>query len=159
MESMQRTRRWPGQIVPVVRVILVVGFPWVGGVLLVLAAWSGGHSWWLARDQVRTTATVSENVESFARGGGLKYSPTLRFRLPHGEIVRVPSRHTSDVVDYPDGTAVPVMYPQGRPQRAVIGTLWRVYYTAFVLGIWGAVLFDLGLVARRLRRQAETSGR
>ena len=127
--------------------------PRVGGVLLLLAAGFGVRSWIYTRGRVRAIATVTENVSSFAKQGGVVYTPRLRFRLPSGGWMMVEARSGSDEIEFPAGETVPVLYRAGDPQGAAIATVWRVYYAAIVLGLWGTVLFDLGWVLRVLIRQ------
>ena len=127
--------------------------PWVGGVLLVFAAGFGIRSWTYTRGRVRAIATVTENVSSFAKQGGVVYTPRLRFRLPSGEWMMVEARSGSTEIEFPAGETVPVLYRVGEPQGAAIATVWRVYYAAIVLGLWGTVLFDLGWALRVMIRQ------
>jgi hypothetical protein len=122
--------------------------PWVGGVLLVWAAVSGARAWDSTRGLVRTTATVTENVATFAAGGGVRYVPRLRFRLPDGQIVLALAASGADEIEYPAGERLPVLYPVANPQRARIATVWRLYGSAILLGILGIVVVDLGLVCR-----------
>src|SRR6202789_2433063 len=66
---------------------LAAVLPWVGLVLLVIAAGFAVHSWSFARTRVRAIATITENVSEFAKQGGVVYTPRFRFRLPSGEWV------------------------------------------------------------------------
>lgn len=127
--------------------------PWVGGLLLVIAAGFGAHSWRFARERVRATATVTENVSRFAKDGGVLYYPRFRFRTASGELVQVLATSGSDEIEFPEGTAVPVLYRAGDPQGAVIATAWRAYHAAIVLGVLGTALFDLGWVLRVMMRR------
>lgn len=127
--------------------------PWVGGLLLVIAAGFGAHSWRFARERVRATATVTENVSRFAKDGGVLYTPRFRFRTASGELVQVLATSGSDEIEFPEGTAVPVLYRAGDPQGAVIATAWRAYHAAIVLGVLGTALFDLGWVLRVMMRR------
>jgi hypothetical protein len=129
-----------------------VWLPRVGVLLLALAAVAAGHSWWGDHELLHATATVTENVGTFAPGGGVSYSPRLRFRTPSGEIQQVLAAPGSSDAEFAPGASVPVAWPAGEPQRAGIATVWRVYRTAIWLGIWGTVLFDLGWLLR-LRAQ------
>ena len=110
--------------------------PSVGVLLLLMAAGFGVHSWMSTRGRVRSMATITENVSGFAKEGGVLYAPRFRFRTASGELV-----------------TVPVLYRAGDPQGAVISTVWRVYYGAIVLGLWGAALFDLGWAMRVMLRK------
>jgi len=124
--------------------------PWLGCGFLLLAAGFGTHSWMAARGQVRVTATIVENVAHFAPGGGVLYYPRLRFRTASGDIMQLTDAHGSEEAEFAPGELVPVLYPPGEPQRAVIATVWRRYPRAIVLGILGVVFVDLGLILRRL---------
>jgi hypothetical protein len=127
--------------------------PWVGGLLLVIAAGFGAHSWRFARERVRATATITENVPGFAKAGGVVYIPRFRFRTAGGELVQVLANSGSDEIEFPAGEIVPVLYRAGDPQGAVIATAWRMYFAAIVLGVLGAALFDLGWALRVMVRR------
>ena len=125
--------------------------PWLGGGLLALAALSALSSWRSTLGLIRTPATVADNFEEFATGGGILYRPRLRFRTPEGQLVLVVSHRGSDEIEYEAGAVVPVLYPAGDPQAAIIATTWRVYTVAIWLAVIGTVLVDIGLVIRRTR--------
>jgi hypothetical protein len=131
--------------------------PWVGGLLLVVAAGFAVHSWMSARGRVRATATVTENVAGFAKAGGVVYTPRLRFRAASGEVVMVLAGPGSDEIEFAAGETVPVLYRAGDPQGAVIATVWRAYFAAIVLGVLGTALFDLGWVLRGMVRRRVAS--
>ena len=124
-------------------------FPWAGGILLGMAAGFTAHSWLSTRGLVAAEATVTENVASLASGGGIVYTPRLRFRAADGAVVLVLIRRGGDDIEFPAGKTVPVLYPRNDPQRAVIATPMRVYSTAVWLALTGVVMFDVGLVLRR----------
>ena len=124
--------------------------PWVGGVMLMLAVGFAGHSWNWARQRVREQATVVENVAAFAPGGGVVYSPRVRFRTGEGELVELVSGPAENDADFTPGEIVPVLYVAGDAKDAVIATKWRLYFWAIWFAIVGTVLFDVGLVVRRL---------
>jgi hypothetical protein len=132
-------------------------------VLLLIAAGFATHSWMFARGQVRATATITENVSGFAKEGGVVYTPRFRFRLPSGELVTVqaasgPANSSGDI-EFAAGETVPVLYRAGDPQGAIIATAWRVYRGAFVFGVLGVVLFDLGWALRVMLRRRSSSAR
>ena len=122
--------------------------PPLGGLLLALAAVFAVHSWWQARALLHATATVGENVAALAPGGGVLYRPRLRFRTPTGENVQVLASQGSDEAEFAAGTRLPVAWPAGDPQRAIIATAARVYGAAIRLAILSTVLFDLGWILR-----------
>jgi hypothetical protein len=121
--------------------------PALGVLLLAMAAVFAGHSWWRDRAQLHATATVTENVATFAPGGGVSYTPRLRFRAG-GEFKQVLAAPGGSDAEFAPGESVPVAWPAGEPQRAGIATVWRVYRAAIWLGILGTVLFDLGWLLR-----------
>jgi hypothetical protein len=126
---------------------------------MVSAACFALHSWNSARGQVRAIATVTEDVPGFAPGGGLVYRARVRFRTPTGSLVQVLDAAAKEEPEFAVGADLPVLYPAGQPQSAVIATVWRRYPAALWLAICGVVSFDLGwflrLVARsNLRRAA-----
>ena len=127
-------------------------FPWLGGLLLLLAAGFWAHSRTWAHAQVRAEGTVTENVAAFAPGGGVLYFPRVRFRMPDGDWMQVQSRVGADDAEFAAGTAVPVLYRPGDPQGAEIATTGRVYFAAIVLGLIGTVLFDVGFFCWLLLR-------
>ena len=122
--------------------------PRLGVLLLALAAVAAGHSWWSDRAQLHATATVTENVATFASGGGVSYTPRLRFRTTSGEIEQVLAAQGSSDAEFAPGASVPVAWPAGEPLHAGIATPWRVYRAAIWLAILGTVLFDLGWLLR-----------
>jgi len=122
--------------------------PGVGVALLALAAVFAGHSWWSDRALLHATAMVTENVATFAPGGGVSYTPRVRFRTPSGEIQQVLATPGRSDAEFAPGASVPVAWPAGEPQHAVIVTAWRVYRAAIWLAILGTVLFDLGWLLR-----------
>jgi hypothetical protein len=117
---------------------------------MLLAAISAGRSWHSTRGQIRSVATVTQNFATFAPGGGVRYTPSLRFRMPNGDLVQKLCDPGSDEIDFPAGTTIPILYPPGRPQEAVIATVWRRYGTAIILGVLGILVLDLGLIVQRL---------
>jgi len=128
-------------------------FPWIGAVLLLLAAAFGIPQWRFAHSGVRVTATIVENVPNFVPGGGIDYYPRFRFRDAKGELIQVLSPQGSDDAEFTPGDTVPAIYPPGNPQAAVIVSVWRTYHVAILLGIFGIALLDLGLIFGRLRLQ------
>ena len=132
---------------------LAAVLPWVGCALLLIAMGFAAHSWNFAKAHIRTTATVTENVPSFAKEGGILYVPRLRFRASNGEIVQVLAGPGTEDIDFAAGETVPVLYIAGDPQGAIIATAWRAYYAAIVFGLWGTALFDLGWVLRVMLRR------
>ena len=127
--------------------------PGIGGLLLLIAAGFGVHSWMFARQRVRATATVTENVAGFGKVGGVVYAPRFRFRTADGNLVQVLAPDGSDEIEFPAGTTVPVLYSAGDPRDAVIATVWRAYFGAIVLGLLGTALFDLGWALRVMLRR------
>ena len=128
-------------------------FPWIGAVLLLLAAAFGLPQWRFAHSGVRVPATIVENVPNFIKGGGIDYYPRFRFRDAQGNLIQVLSPKGSDDPEFIPGDTIPAIYPQGNPQGAIIVSTWRTYHVAILLGIFGIALFDLGLVLGRLRLQ------
>ncbi len=131
--------------------------PWVGVLLLAIAAGFGAHSWMFARGRVRAIATITENVSGFAKEGGVWYTPRVRFRTASGELVTVLAGPGSDEIEFAAGDTVPVLYRADDPQGAVIATAWRAYFGAIVLGVMGTALFDLGWVLRGIVRRRVAS--
>ena len=142
-------RLWGGRWAPAA----AAWSPRFGMLLLALSIVAAGHSWWLSRALAHATATVTENVASFSPGGGVMYQPRLRFQTPAGEIKQVLIAEGSSDPQFAAGASVPVAWPAGNPQAAVIATAWRVYRTAIWLVISGVVLFDLGWILRLLARR------
>ena len=120
---------------------------------MLIAAGFALHSWSFVRTQQRATATVTEDVAVIAGKAGVLYSPRLRFRDAGGEIVQVVAGPGDSEISFPAGTVLPVLYPVGHPENAIIGTAWRMYPTAIVLAVLGAMLFDVGLVVRLFLRR------
>lgn len=122
--------------------------PWIGCFLLVIAGACAATSWRFAHGRVRAMATVTENVPSFAKEGGILYYPRLRFRAADGEIVQVVAGPGTEDIDFAAGEVVPVLYVAGDPRSAIIATMWRAYHAAIIFGLWGTALFDLGWAIR-----------
>jgi hypothetical protein len=141
LRSLQQALNWYG---PAAGLVL----PRVGAGLLLLGVGVGFRSWNVARPLLKATATVSENVPTFAAGGGILYYPRLRFRAATGEWVQVLSRRGTEDIDFPAGDAVPVLYPANDPQAAAVATTWLRYSVAIVFGILGVIVLDLGLIFR-----------
>lgn len=129
--------------------------PPLGVVLLAIAASFAVHSWMFARARVRAVATITENVSSFAKEGGVVYAPRFRFRLPGGQLVLVQGANASGEIVFPAGETVPVLYPKGDPQAAILAPWWLAYQGAVAFGVLGTVLFDVGwALGVMLRRRA-----
>jgi hypothetical protein len=120
-----------------------------GLLLLVLAAAFALHSWNFARHRIRVTGVVTENVATFAPGGGIVYAPRVRLRTADGTTLQPILGPASDEPEFPPGTAVPVLYPPGQPQAAIIATISRAYTAAIWFGVLGVVLLDAGLILMR----------
>ncbi len=144
MEFLSWLRKSFERVAPPLAAVL----PWIGLVLLVVAAGLAVRSWNFSRVRVRATATVTENVSGFAKQGGVVYTPRFRFRLPSGELVMVQAAKGSEEIQFAAGETVPVLYRAGDPQGAVIATVWLAYRGAIVFGVLGAALFDLGWALR-----------
>jgi hypothetical protein len=127
--------------------------PWLGGALVVMAAVFALHSWNFVRTQQRASATVTEDVEVIVPKAGVLYSPRLRFRDAGGALVQVVVQPGSDEIEFAAGETVPVLYPAGHAERAMIGTAWRMYPAAIVLAVVGVVLFDVGFLLRIVMRK------
>jgi hypothetical protein len=149
--------RWLRKSIDKVAPPLGAVLPWVGIVLMMMAAAFAVQSWMFARGRVKAVATVTENVSGFAKEGGVLYVPRVRFRAVSGSLVMVDVGPGSDEIEFAAGETVPVLYRADDPQGAVIATAWRAYYWAIVLGIWGTALFDVGWVLRVLMRKRATS--
>ena len=127
--------------------------PWLGGVLLLVAAAFALHSWSFVRTQQRATATVTEDVAVIVPKEGVLYSPRLRFRSVDGAQAQVVAQPGSSEIEFAAGDTVPVLYPAGHPERAIVGTAWRMYPAAIVLAVLGVVLFDVGFLLRVVMRK------
>jgi hypothetical protein len=149
MEFLRWLKRSFERVTPPLAAVL----PWVGVVLLVVAAGFALRSWNFARTRVRAMATITENVSGFAKEGGVVYTPRFRFRLPSGELVTVQAASGAEDVEFPAGETVPVLYRAGDPQGAQIATGWLAYQGAIVFGVLGVVLFDLGWALRVMLRR------
>jgi hypothetical protein len=129
--------------------------PWIGAALLLLAGAAAAQSWAAHSTAQRVTATITENIAQMTPHDGVLYHPRFRFRTPDGTLVQVVAKEGTDEPEFPAGNDVPVQYPAADPGQAVIATVWRVYWVAILLGVFGVILFDIGLILRiLLRRQA-----
>jgi hypothetical protein len=135
----------------IARILILLGM-----VLLVLAAGFALQEWLSTRSLLRSTAVVSENVTTQDATGAVSSISRLHFRLPSGESVGLDDPQQSSDANDPDyvtGATVPVAYPAGHPEQARIATSWRLYHSAWVAGITGTALFDLGLVLRLILKR------
>jgi hypothetical protein len=123
-----------------------------GLLLLALATAFALHSWNFARHRIRTTGVVTENVATFAPGGGVVYTPRIRFRTADGAALQPILGPASDDPEFTPGTSVPVLYPPGEPQAAIIATTGRAYNAAIWFGVWGVVVLDAALILKRFSR-------
>jgi hypothetical protein len=131
-------------------------FTLLGVVLLVLAAGFALQERLATRSLLRSIAVVSENVATQDAMGAVSYASRLRFRLSSGEsVVLDDPQHSDDASDpdYVTGAIVPVAYPAGHPEQARIATSWHLYHRAWVVGIIGTILFDLGLILRLILKR------
>jgi hypothetical protein len=149
MELLRWLRKSFERVAPLLAGVL----PVLGLGLLVIAAGFAAHSWNFARTRLRATATITENVSGFAKEGGVMYTPRFRFRLPNGELVTVQAASGSEEIEFPAGETVPVLYPAGDPQGAIIATVWRTYQGVIVFGVLGVMLFDLGWALRVMMKR------
>ena len=149
MEFLRWLRRSFERVAPPMAAVL----PWVGLVMMLIAAGFAAHSWNFARTRVRAVATITENVSGFAKEGGVVYTPRFRFRLAGGELVMAQAARGTDEIEFAAGETVPVLYRAGDPQGAVIATMWLAYEWAIVFGVLGAAVFDLGWALRVLLRR------
>jgi hypothetical protein len=129
--------------------------PWLGGALMLAAAAFAARTWIAARPLQRALAMVDRNVESFAPGGGIVYTPLLRFRTPEGTVVQVLISPGSDAPEFAPGDNLPVLYPPGQPRQAILGTILKLYRTAVSFGVLGVLVFDVGLILRLVLRPAK----
>jgi hypothetical protein len=144
---MRLPSNWPSLAAKLSRLLQPAGL-----LLLALSAAFALHSWNFARHHIRTTGVVTENVATFAPGGGVVYTPRIRFRAGDGTTLQPVLGPASDEPEFTPGTAVPVLYPPGQPQSAVIATTGRAYTAAIWFGVWGVVLLDAGLILKRFSR-------
>jgi hypothetical protein len=124
---------------------------WTGLVLLLLAGVFTARSWRCTHGLLRATATVTENVATFAPHGGVQYLPRLRFRLPNGQITLALASRASAEIEFPATETVPILYPPGHPENSLIATVWQLYSTAITLAVLGILILDLGLILQRIR--------
>lgn len=138
--------------------LLARSLPPLGAILLALAALSALWVWNGTRPQLRAQATVTENTATQMPDGSILYTTHLRFRLPNGRLSEFNDPVTSTDSDDPDfdsGKVIPVLYPPGHPESARVATIGRLYRLAIILGLIGAVFFDIGTILRlRFKRQA-----
>ncbi len=127
--------------------------PGVGAVLMVAALCLAAGRWWQERALVRADGMVTENVATFAPKGGVVLAPRVRFQDQRGQLLTVVTRPSKSWealgLGFDVGQQVPVLYPSGRPEQAMIAVWWRWYAWAVWVGTLGVVVFDVGWVARR----------
>ncbi len=132
--------------------------PLVGLLVLAVSAGFGLRSWDFSRSRVRAAATITENVAKLNQQGEVVYTPRFRLRLPDGELLTLDAvKNRSQEIEFPAGETVPVLYPPGDPQGAILATVWLTYQGAVVFAVLGTLLFDLGWALRVKLRRAENS--
>ncbi len=137
---------------------LAAKLPFVGVLLLAVSAGFGLRSWAFSRSRVRATATITENVAKLNQQGEVVYTPRFRLRLPDGELLTLDAvKNRSQEIEFPAGESVPVLYPPGDPQGAILATVWLTYQGAIVFAVLGTLLFDLGWALRVKLRRSKTT--
>lgn len=129
---------------------------WTGACLLAAALITAIPEYLFSRAHEHALATVTEVETQADAAGNLSYIPHFRFRLPSGEVAQVNGRRTHSENDFKPRQTVPVMYPQGHPDAAVLATIPRVYPWGVKLGMSGIVIFDIGCVLWVARRKRES---
>ena len=81
--------------------------------------------------------------------GGETYSPQVRFSTPDGTVIEfVDSGPSSDPPSFSIGEEVRVLYRRENPQKARIGTFFRLYAVMFFLLFMGLLFGGIGFVMR-----------
>lgn len=72
------------------------------------------------------------------------YKPTVRFQTADGRVIEHTPRLSNNVSNYRIGENVPVFYDPQRPEEAIAGTPFRLWYGLFVMGLGGAGFTFIG---------------
>ncbi len=105
---------------------------------------------WRITKSTKTTGVVM-NVE-VSQGGGqfdssprnTLFTPTVRFQTADGRIVDYTSNISSNLDNYRVGENVPVYYNPQQPEKAIVGTTFRLWSPFLILGFVGGMFALVG---------------
>lgn len=122
----------------------VIGLSLVAIILMLLAGWTGFHSFDLDRNGIRTVGIVIE----FEHSKESRY-PVFSFADAQGRRHAVRAQSTTD--EYAIGDSLSVLYPATRPLDAGIDTPRQLYFIPVLLGGLSIVFFAGASLAYRFK--------
>ena len=140
--------------------ILFVAFGLAGVALLILAVVFGYGKYTLSRDGVRSNGQVVGYFDSYSgttetnpqpRRGHI-FSPVIEFPGPGGEPLRITASTGSADPQPKLGTAVGVLYPDGRPAEAILDESQAIWGLTAAAAAFGLPFLLLGLFCFRYVR-------
>jgi len=72
------------------------------------------------------------------------YKPTVRFQTADGRIVDHAPKISTNVSNYTVGQKVPVHYDPQKPEEAMVGATFRLWFSLIILGLVGGVFALVG---------------
>jgi hypothetical protein len=94
---------------------------------------------------IDTHGTVVELVASRSSEGGTTYKPVVQFTTPEGGTFQFTDSMSSNPPGFDVGEAAPVKYDPKNPQRARIGTGFRLWFLVALFGGLGLIFAVVGL--------------
>ena len=102
----------------------------------------------IKRSEATTGVVVNNETTSGMRNdfdvGSTLYKPTVRFQTADGRIVDYTPKISNNVSNYTVGQRVPVHYDPQKPEEAIIGATFRLWFSTFVFGLVGGVFALVG---------------
>lgn len=142
---MAARRTWP--------VWLLFGF---GLVFELLGAW---FAWDAVQFSSRSETAIAEVLEvsrtvrsSGERSQAETFTPTLRYRIPGGELITSKPRVSSGDYDFKVGAEIAVMYDFENPTDVRIGGIWSLWTFPVVFFIAGSLMTGIALLVRKMMR-------
>lgn len=132
----------------------IAGFLLVALILATVAIWSGINAWNLDKNGIRTIAKVVD-VERSSEAS----APVFEFTDSLDRYYTVRAGASTD--DYPVGSSIPVIYPEGRPLKARVDDRIGLYLLTMITGLMSsAFLLAAGVLVRlRAKFQAKVAAR
>jgi Protein of unknown function (DUF3592) len=124
----------------------------VGSLMLSLSLVMAVRTEQFLRRSVATHGRVVENVELVDRDSRT-YAPVFEFADAAGKMHRVQSRVSSNPPDFAVGQPIGIRYERNDVEDARPDSFGQLWAISVVLGVAGAVMLGMGLVALRFVRR------
>lgn len=88
---------------------------------------------------------VSQGARQFdSSSRNTLFSPTVRFQTTEGRIIDYKSSVSSSLDNYRVGENVPVYYDPQQPEKAIVGTTFRLWSPFIIFGFVGGMFIIVG---------------